>query len=224
MRAPGIHTYCLLGNNGLIIMAEEKKHAGNGAEAAPAEGPAPEQEHAEEDGTQAAAQGHDEAGEGRDKASEDGAGLLQENERLKMEVRDSVDKALRATAELENIRKRTSRDVENAHKYALERFVNELLPVIDSMELGINASQSAQDIESLREGMDLTLKKLFDCLEKFGVKAIDPAGEKFDPEWHEAVSMQELEGSDSGQVVTVMQKGYELNGRLVRPAMVVVAK
>ena len=155
---------------------------------------------------------------------DEGTDLLQENERLKLEVRESVDKALRATAELENIRKRTSRDIENAHKYALERFVNELLPVIDSMELGINASQSAEDIESLREGMDLTLKKLFDCLEKFGVKAIDPAGEKFDPDWHEAVSMQELEGSDSGQVVTVMQKGYELNGRLVRPAMVVVAK
>ena len=205
-------------------MAEEKKHAGNGAEPVPTDGPDPEQEHAEENGVEAVVQGLEEAGEGRDEVSEEGADLLQENERLKMEVRESVDKALRATAELENIRKRTSRDIENAHKYALERFVNELLPVIDSMELGINASQSAEDIESLREGMDLTLKKLFDCLEKFGVKAIDPTGEKFDPEWHEAVSMQELEGSDSGQVVTVMQKGYELNGRLVRPAMVVVAK
>lgn len=150
--------------------------------------------------------------------------LSQENERLKLEVRESIDKALRATAELDNIRKRTSRDIENAHKYALERFVNELLPVVDSMELGINALQSAEDIESLREGMDLTLKKLFDCLGKFGINAIDPAGDKFDPEWHQAVSMQELEGSDSGQVITVMQKGYELNGRLVRPAMVVVAK
>ncbi len=152
------------------------------------------------------------------------ADLSQENERLKLEVRESIDKALRATAELDNIRKRTSRDIENAHKYALERFVNELLPVVDSMELGINALQSAEDIESLREGMDLTLKKLFDCLGKFGINAIDPAGDKFDPEWHQAVSMQELEGSDSGQVITVMQKGYELNGRLVRPAMVVVAK
>ena len=205
-------------------MAEEKKHAGNGAEPVPTDGPDPEQEHAEENGVEAVVQGLEEADEGRDEVSEEGTDLLQENERLKMEVRESVDKALRATAELENIRKRTSRDIENAHKYALERFVNELLPVIDSMELGINASQSAEDIESLREGMDLTLKKLFDCLEKFGVKAIDPTGEKFDPEWHEAVSMQELEGSDSGQVVTVMQKGYELNGRLVRPAMVVVAK
>lgn len=208
----------------MIIMAEEKKHAGNGAEPVPTDGPDPEQEHAEENGVEAVVQGLEEADEGREEVSEEGADLLQENERLKMEVRESVDKALRATAELENIRKRTSRDIENAHKYALERFVNELLPVIDSMELGINASQSAEDIESLREGMDLTLKKLFDCLEKFGVKAIDPTGEKFDPEWHEAVSMQELEGSDSGQVVTVMQKGYELNGRLVRPAMVVVAK
>lgn len=208
----------------MIIMAEEKKHAGNGAEPVPTDGPDPEQEHAEENGVEAVVQGLEEADEGRDEVSEEGADLLQENERLKMEVRESVDKALRATAELENIRKRTSRDIENAHKYALERFVNELLPVIDSMELGINASQSAEDIESLREGMDLTLKKLFDCLEKFGVKAIDPTGEKFDPDWHEAVSMQELEGSDSGQVVTVMQKGYELNGRLVRPAMVVVAK
>lgn len=205
-------------------MIEEKKHGGNGAEAVPAEDSAPEQEHAEENGVEAAAQGLEDTEEGENKVSEQVTDLLQENERLKMEVRDSVDKALRATAELENIRRRTSRDIENAHKYGLERFVNELLPVIDSVELGINASQSAEDIESLREGMDLTLKKLFDCLEKFGVKAIDPAGEKFDPDWHEAVSMQELEGSDPGQVVTVMQKGYELNGRLVRPAMVVVAK
>lgn len=205
-------------------MAEEKKHAGNGAEPVPTEESSTDQAHAEDNEVESVAQGPEEADEGQEKVSEDVADLLQENERLKMEVGESVDKALRATAELENIRRRTSRDIENAHKYALERFVNELLPVIDSMELGINASQSAEDIESLREGMDLTLKKLFDCLEKFGVKAIDPAGEKFDPEWHEAVSMQELEGSDSGQVVTVMQKGYELNGRLVRPAMVVVAK
>ena len=205
-------------------MVEEKKQAGNGAEVAPTEDSSADRVHAEDNETESVAQGPEEADEGQEKVSEEFTDLSQENERLKMEVRDSVDKALRATAELENIRKRTSRDIENAHKYALERFVNELLPVIDSMELGINASQSAEDIESLREGMDLTLKKLFDCLEKFGVKAIDPAGEKFDPDWHEAVSMQELEGSDSGQVVTVMQKGYELNGRLVRPAMVVVAK
>ena len=208
----------------MIVMVEEKKHAGNGAEPVPTDESSADQAHAEDNEVEAEVQGPEEADEGREKVSEEVTDLLQENERLKMEVRESVDKALRATAELENVRRRTSRDIENAHKYALERFVNELLPVIDSMELGINASQSAEDIESLREGMDLTLKKLFDSLEKFGVKAIDPAGEKFDPDWHEAVSMQELEGSASGQVVTVMQKGYELNGRLVRPAMVVVAK
>ena len=202
-------------------MVEEKKQTGNGqaddAAVVEAEG---EEVEAEANGREQEQADEAQAQEVPDEIT----GLLQENERLKMEVQESSDKAVRATAELDNIRKRTSRDIENAHKFALEKFVNELLPVVDSMELGINASQSAEDIESLREGMDLTLKMLFDCMGKFGVKTIDPAGEKFDPEWHEAVSMQELEGSEPGQVVTVIQKGYELNGRLVRPAMVVVAK
>ena len=201
-------------------MVEEKKQAGNGQ----ADDIAAVEAENEEIEIEATDQEQEEADEAKGRVPDEVAGLLQENERLKMEVQESSDKAVRATAELDNIRKRTSRDIENAHKYALERFVNELLPVVDSMELGINASQSAEDIESLREGMDLTLKMLFDCMSKFGVKTIDPAGEKFDPEWHEAVSMQELEGSEPGRVVTVMQKGYELNGRLVRPAMVVVAK
>ena len=201
-------------------MVEEKKQAGNGQ----ADDIAAVEAENEEVEIEATDQEQEEADDANGQVPDEVAELLQENERLKMEVQESSDKAVRATAELDNIRKRTSRDIENAHKYALERFVNELLPVVDSMELGINASQSAEDIESLREGMDLTLKMLFDCMGKFGVKTIDPAGEKFDPEWHEAVSMQELEGSEPGQVVTVMQKGYELNGRLVRPAMVVVAK
>lgn len=205
-------------------MVEEKKQAVNGEGTEQAEKSAAAETGAEELEAEATTLAQEEVDEGQDAATEEVAGLLQENERLKIEVKENIDKALRAAAELDNIRKRTSRDIENAHKFALERFINELLPVVDSMELGINASQSAEDIEGLREGMDLTLKKLFDCLGKFGVKTIDPAGEKFDPEWHEAVSMQELEGSEPGQVVTVMQKGYELNGRLVRPAMVVVAK
>ena len=207
-------------------MVEEEKQTGNGEAPGEIESPSAGEEGAEpteENGT-IGETAEAEAGAAEDTTGDDVASLLQENERLKIEAQESIDKALRATAELDNIRKRTSRDIENAHKYGLERFVNELLPVVDSMELGINASQSAEDIESLREGMDLTLKKLFDCLGKFGVNAIDPAGEKFDPEWHQAVSMQELEGTDSGQVITVMQKGYELNGRLIRPAMVVVAK
>ena len=205
-------------------MVEEKKQTANGGGTGEVENSTAVEANAEEAEVEASTRGQEEADDRQHEVSDEVADLLQENERLKLEVRENIDKALRATAELDNIRKRTSRDIENAHKYALERFVNELLPVVDSIELGINASQSAEDIESLREGMDLTLKKLFDCLGKFGVITIDPTDEKFDPEWHEAVSMQELEGSDSGQVVTVMQKGYELNGRLIRPAMVVVAK
>ena len=151
--------------------------------------------------------------------------LRQEIEGLKQQLTDNTDRMLRIQAEMDNLRKRTVRDVENAHKFALDNFVRELLPVIDSMELGIGASDtSGGDIASFREGMDLTLKKFLDTLEKFGVSVVAPQGEKFNPEKHEAVSVQETDAVKSGMVVTVMQKGYELNGRLVRPAMVIVAK
>jgi molecular chaperone GrpE len=150
--------------------------------------------------------------------------LRQELEVARTKLADHQEAVLRAHAELENLRKRALRDVENAHKFALDRFVAELLPVLDSMELGIAAAGTANDADSLREGMDLTLKKFQDTLAKFGVATIDPQGEKFNPEQHEAVSMQEIEGAAPGTVVTVMQKGYALNGRLVRPAMVVVAR
>lgn len=142
----------------------------------------------------------------------------------KEQSQKNLDIALRAQAEMENIRKRTARDVESAHKYALEKFINELLPIMDSLSLGMTAAESAENIDELREGMDLTLKMFTSIMEKFGVKEIDPQGEKFNPEQHEAVSMLEIEGAESGTVNAVMQKGYELNGRLVRPAMVVVAK
>lgn len=145
-------------------------------------------------------------------------------EKEKEQSQSNRDAALRAQAEMENLRKRTTRDIENAHKFALDKFINELLPVIDSLRLGIDASENAEQVDELREGMNLTLKMFIGAIEKFGVKEIDPLDEKFNPEQHEAVSMQEIEGSESGTVVTVMQKGYELNGRLVRPAMVVVAK
>ncbi len=145
-------------------------------------------------------------------------------EKEKEQSRTFRDAALRAQAEMENLRKRTARDVESAHKYALEKFVHELLPIMDSLSLGMTAAESAEHVDELREGMDLTLKMFISAIDKFGVKEINPLNEKFNPEQHEAVSMQEIEGSESGTVVTVMQKGYELNGRLVRPAMVVVAK
>ena len=109
--------------------------------------------------------------------------------------------------------------------FTLEKFVRELLPVLDSLELGISVSQDDTDnIEGLREGMSLTLQKFSDTLQKFGVSVVDPVAEKFNPERHEAVTMQAVEGTDPGMVAAVMQKGYELNGRLVRPAMVIVAR
>jgi molecular chaperone GrpE len=151
--------------------------------------------------------------------------LSEQIEALKTSAADSLDKAIRAHAELDNVRKRTTRDIENAHKYALDKFINELLPVLDSMELGLNASDNVEDVSSLREGMDLTMKMFCSSLEKSGVSPVDPQkGDKFNPDQHEAVNMQEVDDAESGTVVTTLQKGYELNGRLIRPAMVIVAK
>ena len=150
--------------------------------------------------------------------------LMQAIEEQKRIAAENLDKALRVQAEMENMRKRTARDIENAHKYSLDRFVADLLPVIDSMELGLSAFENAADVASLKEGMDITFKMFTASLEKFGAKEINPQGEKFNPEQHQAVTMQEAEGVASGNVISVMQKGYELNGRLIRPAMVVVAK
>lgn len=131
------------------------------------------------------------------------------------------DAVLRTRAELENLRKRTERELENAHKYGLERFLTELLPVKDSLELGLAADAGT---EKLREGTELTLKKFSQALEKFGVTELNPEGEEFNPEFHEAMTVQESEGQASNTVLTVIQKGYLLNGRLVRPALVIVAK
>jgi len=150
--------------------------------------------------------------------------LSQEIENLKQQVADNLDKAMRAQAEMENLRKRTAREIENAHKYGLERFLRDILPVVDSMELGISAAQNAGDINGFKEGMDLTHKMFIDVLNKFGIEVIDPRGTKFNPELHEAVSMYAVEGQEPGTVIEVMQKGYLLNDRLVRPAMVVVAQ
>jgi len=130
---------------------------------------------------------------------------------------------LRVQAELENQRRRAQRDVENAHKFGVEKFVAELLPVKDSMELGLAAGVDA-DLGALREGLELTEKMLTSALEKFGVVQVDPQGDAFNPELHQAMSMQEGADIGPGKVVTVFQKGYLLNERLVRPAMVIVSK
>ncbi len=135
------------------------------------------------------------------------------------------DQLVRAKAEVENLRKRHERDLANAHKYALEAFVQELLPVKDSMELGLNAAlDDNADVAKLREGTELMIKMMASALEKFNVVEIDPAGEPFDPELHQAMSIQERDDVAPNTVVTVVQKGYTLNGRLVRPAMVMVSK
>ena len=151
--------------------------------------------------------------------------LRQELEGLRLKLAEAQDRALRVQADAENQRKRMARDVENAHKYGLERLVADLIPVVDSLELGVEATGTGgPDLENLRQGMDLTLKKFIDTLARFGVTAINPQGEKFNPDRHEAVSAQALEGAEPNTIISVMQKGYELNGRLVRPAMVVIVK
>ena len=134
---------------------------------------------------------------------------------------ENWERYVRAVAELDNVRKRASRDVENAHKYALERFGKELLAVKDTLEMGLAVEDAS--VESLLEGSNATLKLLGTTLERFGIVEVDPAGEPFDPELHEAISMQPSDNVEPGSVVNVVQKGYTLNGRLLRPAMVIVA-
>jgi molecular chaperone GrpE len=152
---------------------------------------------------------------------EDPARSLDEARR---EAQAHMETALRARAELENVRRRAERDVANAHRYGLERFVNEFLPVRDSLELGVSAAGDDADIARVREGMELTLKLMAAAFDKLGLDVVDPAGEPFDPELHQAMTMQEGQEGQSGSVLTVVQKGYRLNERLVRPALVVVAK
>ena len=141
---------------------------------------------------------------------------------LKALADENWDKYVRAAAELENVRKRAARDVENAHKFALERFCTELLAVRDSLEMGVAAADIA-DARSLLEGKEATLKLLAATMDRFGVVELDPEGEPFDPQQHEAMTMQPSAVMEPGSVLTVFQKGYALNGRLLRPARVVVA-
>jgi molecular chaperone GrpE len=144
-----------------------------------------------------------------------------ELEKAQVAADENWDRYLRTAAELENVRKRASRDVESAHRFALERFGKELLAVRDSLEMGIAAEGAS--VESLLEGSEATLKILNLTMQQFGIEVVDPAGEPFDPDFHEAISMQPSDDVEPGSVVIVVQKGYSLNGRLLRPAMVIVA-
>tara|TARA_Y100000588_G_scaffold147060_1_gene160960 strand:- start:1142 stop:1750 length:609 start_codon:yes stop_codon:yes gene_type:complete len=133
------------------------------------------------------------------------------------------DEALRSLAELENVRRRAQRDVENAHKYSLEKFIDTLLPVVDSLEQALNLAGEGEN-SAMHEGLELTMKLLLDALQKNGIEQINPVGEAFDPNAHEAMSMQENPDTPSNHVLTVFQRGYLLHGRVIRPARVIVSK
>jgi len=153
-------------------------------------------------------------------------------EKLQLMLEDARAKAdehwemvIRSRAESENLKKRHQKELENAHKYAIDKFVNELLPVRDSMELGLNAaSEDGAELAKLIEGTELTLKLLTDVMGKFGIEEVNPMGEIFNPEFHQAMAMQPTNDAEPNTVMAVVQKGYTLNGRLVRPAMVMVAQ
>jgi len=170
-----------------------------------------------------AAQQADEALENAQEAvQEDIAALLAE---AQAEAEKHKDLAMRVQADMENLRRRTRIDVESAHKYALEKFVNALLPAMDSMEMGIDAaSKEEATLESIREGVEMTFKQMLDVLQEFNVERVNPTGEKFDPNLHEALTMIPSPDHESNTVVDTIQKGYTLNERLVRAARVIVAQ
>ncbi|MEN9503564.1 MAG: nucleotide exchange factor GrpE [Pseudomonadota bacterium] len=149
------------------------------------------------------------------------ARLQAELEQAKAEATANYEQFLRAQAELANQRRRTDKQVEDAHKYAVQKFVESLIPVVDSLEMGL---QAQGDIAQIREGMQLTLKQFESVMEKFNIEAVGNAGDAFNPEHHQAVSMQPHPEYENNTLSLVMQKGYLLNGRVVRPAMVMVCK
>ncbi len=148
--------------------------------------------------------------------------LQDELEEARNQTGEYHDKVLRMQAEMENLRKRAERDVSNAHKYAIEKFASELLAVKDSLELGLDAGEA--EAAKLLEGTALTLKVLASALQKFAIEEVDPLGEAFDPNLHQAMTTQESREHEPNTVIQVMQKGYTLHERLLRPAMVIVSR
>ncbi|WP_143531045.1 nucleotide exchange factor GrpE [Rodentibacter ratti] len=150
-------------------------------------------------------------------------------EQLKTQVEEASKKEqdllLRTRAEIDNIRRRTEQDVEKAHKFALEKFSKDILNTIDNLERALATPTNTEDesIKALFDGVELTLKELISTVGRFGVEAVGVVGETFNPDLHQAISMQPAEGFESNQITAVLQKGYTLNGRIIRPAMVMVA-
>lgn len=152
------------------------------------------------------------------------AGMEQAVRAAQEELLQHRDAMLRMQAEMENLRKRLIRDQERARKFALENIMKDLLQVRDSLERGLQVAPESATVESLREGEDLTLKQLNKLLEDHGLELINPQGESFNPEWHQAVALMPSQDVPENTVLEVMQKGFRLHERLLRPAMVVVAK
>lgn len=153
------------------------------------------------------------------------AALQAEIEQLQQQLNDAKDQTLRTAAEAQNVRRRAEKDVENAHKYALEKFASSLLPVADNLARSLDvADRENEALKPLIEGVELTSKTLLDALKRFQVEQVDPLGAPFDPQFHEAVASVESPAAEPNSVLQVMQKGYTLNGRLLRAAMVVVSK
>jgi molecular chaperone GrpE len=149
---------------------------------------------------------------------------VSETEQLQQQVTDANDNVLRIQAEMQNMRRRAERDVENAHKFALDKFSADLLPVVDNLERALSAINAEDDSQkAIAEGIELTLKSFLDVLVRFKIEAVDPAGQPFDANLHQAVSMVPNPDMEPNTVMDVFQKGYTLNGRLIRPAMVVVS-
>ena len=145
-------------------------------------------------------------------------------EKLEQQVAEANDNVLRVQAEMQNLRRRSERDVENAHKFALDKFSADLLPVVDNLERALGAIDGDDDSQkAIAEGIELTLKSFLDVLKRFKIEAVDPAGQPFDADLHQAVSMVPNPDVEPNTVMDVFQKGYTLNGRLIRPAMVVVS-
>lgn len=141
------------------------------------------------------------------------------------QIKEQQDSVLRARADMDNARRRADAEVEKARKFALERFAGELLPVVDNLERALEAGDAGNEaVKPLLEGVEMTHKSFLSTIEKFGMAPIDPQGQPFNPELHQAMSMQETDELEPNTVMAVMQKGYELNGRLVRPAMVMVSR
>jgi molecular chaperone GrpE len=155
-----------------------------------------------------------------------GGDLEQALEAALTEAQNAKDDLLRVQAEMQNLRRRTEQDIEKAHKYGQEKFSIELLAVMDNLERSLEAASNSEDeaIKSIREGVDLTLKGFVDCFTKFNIEVVDPLGEPFDPQLHQAMSIQENAEVEPNTVTAVMQKGYTLHGRVIRPAMVMVSK